>query len=71
MRGQRLVFLTAKAIQSMRNDSDFDLFQQTVSKKAERIDNLNEPVLPRIWCQPNYSILQFVSNLYPILHRGG
>ena len=53
MRGQRLVFLTAKAIQSMRNDSDFDLFQQTVSKKAERIDNLNEPVLPRIWCQPN------------------
>ena len=45
----------------MRNDSDFDLFYQTVSKKAEKIDGLNEPVLPRKWYRPYYSILQFVS----------
>ena len=45
----------------MRNDSDFDLFYQTVSKKVERIDDLNKPVLPRKRRRPNYSILQFVS----------
>ena len=31
---QRIVSLTAKIIQSMRNDSDFDLFQQTVSEET-------------------------------------
>ena len=36
---QRLASLTAKTIQSMRNNSDFDLFYQTVSKKAEKIDD--------------------------------
>ena len=61
--GQRLAFLTAKTIQSMRNDSNFDLFYQRVSKKAERSDDLNEPVLPRKRRQPNYSILEFVSGL--------
>ena len=45
----------------MRNDSDFDLFYQTVRKKAERIDDLNELVLPRKRRQPNYSVPQFVS----------
>ena len=30
-----------KFIQGIRNDSDFDLFYQTVRKKAERIDDLN------------------------------
>ena len=35
--GQRLASLGAKTIQNMRNDSDFDLFYQTVSKKAEKI----------------------------------
>ena len=44
---QCLASLTAKTVQSMRNDSDFDLFYQTVGKKAERIDDLNEPVLSR------------------------
>ena len=44
---QRLASLIAKTIQSMRNHSDFDLFYQTVSKKAETIDDLNKPVLPR------------------------
>ena len=34
--GQRLASLGAKTIQNMRNDSDFDLFYQTVSKKAEK-----------------------------------
>ena len=34
--GQRLASLTAKTIQSMRNNSDFDLFYQTVSKKTEK-----------------------------------
>ena len=59
--GQRLASLTAKTIQSIRIDSDFDLFYQTVSKKAEKIYDLNEPVLPRKRRQPNYSILLFVS----------
>ena len=54
--------LTMKFIQGMRNDSDFDLFYQTVRKKAERIDALNEPVLPRKRRWPNYPILQFVSS---------
>ena len=58
--GQRLASLTAKTIQRMRNDSDFDLFYQTVRKKAARIDDLNEPVLPRKRRQLNYSILKFV-----------
>ena len=31
---QRIVSLTAKIIQSMRNDSDFDLLQQTVSEET-------------------------------------
>ena len=59
--GQSLASLTAKTIQSMRNNSDFDLFYQTVGKRAERIKDLIEPVLPRKRRQPNYSILQFVS----------
>ena len=54
--GQRLASLTAKTIQSMRSDSDFDLFYQTVNKKAEKIDDLNEQVLPRKRRQPDYSI---------------
>ena len=59
--GQRLTSSTTKTIQSMRNDSDFDFFYQTVRKKAEKVDDLNEPFLPRKGRQPNYSILQFVS----------
>ena len=39
--------LTIKTIQSIRNDPDFDLFYQAVSKKVEKIDDLNEAVLPR------------------------
>ena len=31
----------------MIHDSEFDLFYQTVSEKAERVDDLNEPDLPR------------------------
>ena len=50
--GQRLASLTAKAIQSMRNDSDFDLFYQAVRKKPERIADLNEPVLPVVKTTP-------------------
>ena len=42
--GQSLASLTAKTIQSMRNNSDFDLFYQTVNKKAEKIDDLDKPV---------------------------
>ena len=45
----------------MRNKSNFDLSYQTISKKAEKIDDLNAQVLPRKRRQPNYSILQFVS----------
>ena len=59
---QHLASLTAKTIESMRNDSDFDLFYQTVRKKAQRIDDLNELVLPRKQREPNYSILKFVSD---------
>ena len=54
---QRLTSLTAKTIQILRNDSDFDLFYETVCKKAERIDDLLELVLHRKRCQANYSIL--------------
>ena len=54
--------LTIKTIQSIINDPDFDLFYQLVSKKVEKIDDLNEAVLPRKQWQPNYSILQFVSS---------
>ena len=36
VRGLRLASLTAKTIQSTKNDSDFDMFYQTVSKKAEK-----------------------------------
>ena len=35
--GQRLASLTVKTIKSMRNDSDFDLLYQTVSKKTEKM----------------------------------
>ena len=35
--GQRLASLIAKTIQSMGNDSDFDLFYQAVSKKAKKL----------------------------------
>ena len=56
---QGLAHLRAKIIQSMRSNSDFDLFHQTVSKKAKRIDDLNEPVMPRKLHQSIYSILQF------------
>ena len=45
----------------MRNDLDLDLFYQAVRKESDRIDDLNEPVLPRKRLQPNYSILQFMS----------
>ena len=46
--GKRLAFfLTAKTIQTMLHNSDFDLFYQTVTKKAERIDDFNEADFPR------------------------
>ena len=45
----------------MRNDLDLDLFYQAVRKESDRIDDLNEPVLPRKRLQPNFSILQFRS----------
>ena len=54
--GQRLTSSTTKTILSMRNDSDFDLFYQTVCKKTEKVDDLNEPCLPRKGRQPNYKI---------------
>ena len=54
--GQRLTSSTTKTILSMRNDSDFDLFYQTVCKKTEKVDDLNEPRLPRKGRQPNYKI---------------
>ena len=38
--GQCLTSFGAKTIQNMKNDSDFDLFYQSVSKKAERFDIL-------------------------------
>ena len=33
---KRLASLATRSIQIKRNDSDFDLFYQTVSKKAEK-----------------------------------
>ena len=39
---------------SIKNDSDFGLLYQTISKKVERIDHLNESVSPRKrrWSNP-------------------
>ena len=59
--GQRLAGLTTKTIQGMRNDADYNLFYQTVSKKAEKIDGVEEPVLTRKRRRPNYSVIQFVA----------
>ena len=44
----------------MRNDRDFDLFYETVTKSANSIDFFSTPTAPRKRKRPKYDILQFL-----------
>ena len=60
LNGQRLANLTLQTLQGMRTrcERDFDLFFESVKKKAAKLD-AEEPSLPRKHRRPKYSILQF------------
>ena len=45
--GKELADLTIKTMQGMRNDRDFDLFYETVTKSASSIDFVSTPTAPR------------------------
>ena len=56
--GKRLAFLTIEALQGMRNDRDFHLFFELVTKKASSTSSIKQPELPRKRKRPDYSIVQ-------------
>ena len=58
--GKELADLTTKAMQGMRNDRDFDLLYETVTKSASSIDFVSTPTAPRKRKRPKYEILQFL-----------
>ena len=59
--GKRNAELTKKTIETMRNDESFVLFYETMVRKAEKHDFIQEPSLSRKLCkEPNYSILQYL-----------
>ena len=51
--GQRLANLTAEILEGMRTSESFDLFFESVKKKATKLD-VEEPTLPRKRCRPKY-----------------
>ena len=57
--GKRLAFMTIEALQGMRNDRDFHLFFELITKKASSTSSIKQPELPRKRKRPDYSILQF------------
>ena len=57
---KELADLTIKTMQGMRNDRDFDLFYETVTKSASSIDFVSTPTAPRKRNRPKYDILQFL-----------
>jgi len=58
--GKELADLTNKTMQGMRNDRDFDLFYETVTKSAKSMDFVSSPTAPRKRKRPKYNILEFV-----------
>ena len=58
LNGQRLANLTLQRLQGMQTSQDFDLFFESVKKKATKLD-VEEPSLPRKRRRPKFSILQF------------
>ena len=58
--GKELADLTIKTMQGMRNDRDFDLFYETVTKSASSIYFVSTPTAPRKRKRPKYDILQFL-----------
>ena len=60
--GKELADLTIKTMQGMRNDRDFDLFYETVTKSASSIDFVSIPTAPRKRKRPKYDILQFLED---------
>ena len=59
LNGQRLAKLTVETLEGMRTNESFDLFFESVKKKATKFD-VEEPTLPRKRHRPKYSILQYV-----------
>ena len=59
LNGQRLANLTVETLKGMRTGQAFDLFYESVKKKAAKLD-VDEPTLPRKRRRPKYSILQYV-----------
>ena len=59
LNGQRLAKLTVETLEGMRTNESFDLFCESVKKKATNFD-VEEPTLPRKRHRPKYSSLQYV-----------
>ena len=51
---------TKARINGCKNDRDFDLFYETVTKSASSIDFVSTPTAPRKRKRPKYDILQFL-----------
>ena len=60
IKGTELADLTAKALQGMRNDRDYDLFYESMTRAASAIPAISTPAAPRKRKRPRYDILQFV-----------
>ena len=58
--GKELADLTIRTLQGIRNDRDFDLFYETVTKSASLIDFVSAPTASRKRKRPKYDILQFL-----------
>ncbi|XP_057290908.1 zinc finger MYM-type protein 1-like [Hydractinia symbiolongicarpus] len=58
--GKELAELTNKTMQGMRNERDFDIFYETVTKSASSMDFVSSPTAPRKRKRPKYDILEFV-----------
>ena len=58
--GKRLANLTVQALEGMRNGQAFNMFYDTILKKAKEFPFVSEPSLPRKRRAPNYSVLQYV-----------
>ncbi|XP_057290813.1 zinc finger MYM-type protein 1-like [Hydractinia symbiolongicarpus] len=58
--GKELAELTNKTMQGMRNERDFDIFYETVTKSASSMDFVSSTTAPRKRKRPKYDILEFV-----------
>lgn len=58
--GKEIAEDTVKTLMEMRNDSDFDLFFELVTKSANTIKFISAPTAPRKRKRPKYDILQYL-----------